>query len=457
MAEATITRPIDRHPWLDTFMADPASELDKLLSGHARIEPYQGADAPDAARLLFGGLPEEDEVRAVLDQALYEWLDSQRMGGVPEFDQLPLERWIRKVSEAFEIISLLKLPHCSSNLRQRFIVWNSWADRLVVSDNRDARYVFWRTLALTQRLVTDAEPTANPLALEPFWLRMCEHSGAAFPTHYLTVGLLGLRLLPEREGAPLERPWMTGLASWAVAQRPPIEQFAQQWWALKGMYPRMPAYWRRVVDETLQRSFAEEIPDELKDWWGQDANAMDGTTKQQPQRRPAGVPGLPPLSDVNSLRSRAGDPLPSIRSQIETLINERRHYAEVTGDSYYLVTTACNIGMAIIKGADDPVGRGQLAVQLARQALAWQPANVYAWALWRDALAARGAFDAAELVGWETIRRFPEDEQWRTQLALLLAGLPGRETDAEQLLRETTERFPDDVFARNAGLNASQI
>jgi len=53
------------------------------------------------------------------------------------------------------------------------------------------------------------------------------------------------------------------------------------------------------------------------------------------------------------------------------------------------------------------------------------------------------------LVGWEAIRRFPEDEQWRNQLALLLGNLPGRESDAERLLRETMVRFPDNVVACN--------
>ena len=178
MAMATIARPPDRHPWLDAFLADPASELDNLLSGHARIEPYESADAPDAARLLFGGLPEGHEALGVLDRALHEWLNSQRAGGIPEFDRLPLERWIRKVSEAFEIVGLLMLPYSSLDFRQRFVVWNSWADRLAVAAQRDGRYAGWRTLALTQRMVAGTEPTANPFALEPLWLRICEQAGS---------------------------------------------------------------------------------------------------------------------------------------------------------------------------------------------------------------------------------------------------------------------------------------
>ena len=448
MAMATTARPRDRHPWLDAFLADPASELDDLLSGHARIGPYESADAPDAARLLFGGLPEEDEARSVLDRALLEWLDSQRAGGIPELDRLPLERWIRKVSEAFEIVGLLMLPRSSLDFRRRFVVWNSWADRLAVAAQRDGRYTLWRTLALTQRRVARAEPTANPFALEPLWLRICEHAGNTFPSHYLAVGLLGLRMLPEREGTPSERPWITGLGRWAIGQSPLVTEFSQQWWALKGLYPRMPSYWGRAIQETLLQSSTKEMPDELKDWWRQDVSVKDGTTAQQPPSQPVGRLDVPPLAPVTSLLKRTRNPLPSIRKEIASLIDKRRHYAEATGESHYLVTTACNIGMRIITGTDDPVGRGRLAVDLARQALVWQPADVYVWILWREALAKQGAFEAAELVGWESIRRFPEDPQQRTQLALLLGDFPGRESDAERLLRETIVRFPDNVVAR---------
>ena len=448
MSTATTAEPTDRHPWLDAFAADPAAELDNLLSGHARIAPYESADAPDAASLLFGGIPHEDEVLGALDQTVNEWLDSQRAGGVPEFDPLPLERWVRKVSEAFEIIGLLKLPHCSLDFRQRYVVWNSWAERLAVSAQTDGRYAFFRALALTQHTVAEVETTLDPFAFEPLWLHVCEQAGSAFPSHYLDVGLLGLRMLPEREGAPPERPWMAGLVRWAVGQKPHVKEFSRHWWALKGLYPRMPSYWRMALTDTLRQSSAKQIPDDIKGWWRYEVKTKDDTVAARPKSQPVSVPKQPPLAAVQRLRNKAGNPFLSIKGEIETLIDERRRYAEVTGESYYLVTTACNIGMAVIKGADDPVGRGRLAVDLAQQAFAWQPANVYVWILWREALATQGAFEAAELVGWESVRRFPEDPKQRTQLALLFADLPDGDANAEHLLRETIERFPDNVVAR---------
>ncbi len=304
MATVTTALATDRHPWLDTFMADPASELDNLLSGHARIEPYQSADAPDAARLLFGGLPEGDEALAALDRAVWEWLDSQRTGGVPDLDQLPLERWLRKVSEAFEIIALLKLRHTALDLRQRFVVWNSWCDRLAISAQRDGRYAFLRTLALTQRIVADADSAVTPFGLEPLWLQVCEYAGGAYPKHYLAVSLLGLRMLPEREGTPSERPWMTGLVHWTIGQKPTAEEFSQQWWALKGLYPRMPSYWRSALTGTLRQSSVNQIPDELKKWWQQDVARKEGPIAEESEIQSVGVPQLPSRKTHQSLLNR---------------------------------------------------------------------------------------------------------------------------------------------------------
>jgi len=444
MATATTARPGDGHPWLDAFLADPVTELDKLLSGHAGIAPYESADAPDAARLLFGALPRDGEALNVLDQALYEWLDSERRSGVPPLDPLRLERWVRKISEGFEIVGLLKLPRSSVDFRKRYPVWNSWADHLVVSEQRDGRYAFLRTLALAQRVVAEADPEVNPFALEALWLRLCEQAGTAFPARYRDIGFLGLRMLPERDDAPSERPWMTGLVRWAVGQNPSVEEFSRQWWALKALYPRMPAYWRTALTETLHQESAKQISEELQDWWQQDVNAQASTAASQPPQQPVGIPRLTPLSAITALRDRATNPLSTIEKEIIAIIAERERYAETTGESYYLVTTACNLGMAVIEGTDDPVSRGRLAADLARKALAWQSANVYAWALWRDALAKQGAVDAAELVGWETIRRFPENVQWRNQLAELLVAL-GRIDEADGILDEVFSHRLEDA------------
>ena len=437
----------NEHPWLEQFVTDPVGELDRLLSGKALIAPYDMASAPDAARLLFGRLPGNHTARRALEAALTEWLSEHRISGVPALDRLALERWVRTISDAFEIVGLMKLERCALDLRRRFDLWYSWVDRLAVSPQRDARLAFLRTLALTQRAVAEGGEDVAPFGLEPLWLRICAYAGTSFPEEYLDIALLGLRTLPERDKASSERPWMTGLAHWAAFRKPSVEAFSQHWETLKALYPRMPKYWRDRVSDTLnQKQLIAEwnVPQEIAAYWKADvgvAEVQPGTVKKLPTRnlQPAS------LATVKKLRSRASDPFTTFKGEVKNLIGNSEQYAIVTGDSYFLVTTACNLGMEIIRNCtDDPIGRGRFATDLARTALSWAPNNLYAWSLWRDSLVTQGAFEAAEKIGWKAIFHYPEDVQWRNQLAELLIALD-RPDEAKGIVEEIFARELEDA------------
>ena len=131
-------------------------------------------------------------------------------------------------------------------------------------------------------------------------------------------------------------------------------------------------------------------------------------------------------------------------------MRRQRRYVDQTGDFFYLARTGCNFGMRLLEKAPDSerAERGRLAASMAAQALGHDPADVFAWSLMRDALAASGRIADAELVGWEAIRRFPENVQWRTQLASIQAVHSGKADEAEALLRETVELFPGEPHAR---------
>lgn len=143
-------------------------------------------------------------------------------------------------------------------------------------------------------------------------------------------------------------------------------------------------------------------------------------------------------------------PFSAIEPRLNMLMHRHESYATRTGDTFYLVRTACNVGMRLVRsGGDVPERRAAKARELARLALHFEGSNIYAWALWADALAAEGCLEAAELIEWETIRRFPELPHQRTRLALLLADQLRRPQEAEALLRETIALFPDNPAARN--------
>jgi len=448
MALAGSDLPQRQHPWIDTFLENPAEGLADLLSGYARIEPYVSAERPDAARMLFGRLATHHEARTALDDAVLIWLNDRRLEGVPALAAGAFERKLREIMDAFRIVSLLELPNAAVALRKHYVLWKSWVDRLAGAKGPDVRSEYLSTLALTQRLA-GAQAKLNRLGLEPCWISICEQAGGSLPASYLHIGLLGLRFLPERQDMPNDRPWMIGLARWATVRRPRTDDFARQWLALKRLYPRTPAQWRIVVTETLKQRSVSGIPIALDAYWRGEVGAADQPTVNA--RTPKRTIPPPSLDAIQHILARAAEPLRKISPEIRRIIAEAARYAEVTGESHYLVRTACNVGMRLLESGpqSERAGRGKLAIELARQSLLWQPEDVLIWALWRDGLEAEGELEVAELVGWEAVRRFPEDPQRRNQLALLLSKTPARWDDAEALLRETIKRFPGNVVTQN--------
>ena len=437
-----------RHPWIEEFQANPAEKFADFLAGYAHIEPYGRAEPPDAARMIFGPLASEDVARRALDQTIAKWLDDRRHQGIPAVEGPALDRMLREVTDAIRIVSVLSLQQTAADFRKRIVLWNSWVERLAEIPGPDVRAALLSTLALTQRVVLKSDVGVNPFGLEPHWLRLCEQAGSQYPSSYVSIGLLGLRMLPERKDMPSERPWMAGLARWASAQKPKLGDFSRQWWALKVLYPSTPNHWREALADTLRQEWTESLSASVRDFWEKDVGlgkpaAKDGKAVGGKRRvSPA------PLHVVNSLLDRIREPFHDIASELHNVIAQDERYAEATGDSWYLARAATILGMNLIESApaDEFAERGKLAVELARKALSWASTDVHVWALWRDALEVQDLPEAAELVGWEAIRRFPEDAYLRTQLAGLLARLPGRKDEAESLLRETRDRFPEDPF-----------
>ena len=191
-----------RHPWLTQFESAPEEAFGELLAGYADIHPYGRADAPDAARMLFGPLDPEDSARKALGPAILFWLEAQRKEPLPAA-RPKLQRRVREFCEAFEIVALLNVADAAAELRKRMLAWNDWVARLVLSPVRDARAEYWRMLALTQKSVSEAAPELDANGLAPLWQRICREAGARLPRHYLSIGLLGLRRLPNNRAYPV--------------------------------------------------------------------------------------------------------------------------------------------------------------------------------------------------------------------------------------------------------------
>lgn len=442
---ASAAAQLGRHRWIDQFLDDPRCGYADLVAGHAAIHPYQRADAPDAARLLFGGLAEDDPARAVLDNAVLDWLDTRRRESAPPRPG-PRQSWVREISETLEIVYILDLPRTAVALRRRRAEWTDFCARHVLAPSRDARAMLWRTLALTQTLAHTTDPALSAQELVPLWHLLCREAGGALPTHYLAIGLLGLRRLPL---ANSDLPWLAGLAHWAMARKPNGAAFRAEWLALKSLYPRNPSIWRTQVTQLLDTKLFSNAGITAPGWWGE-ADPDLRPPKSVPNQSSPKVLRSPGPDACAAVIARLGEPFAAMRGAIDALVAGHRQFLNATGEPSYFSRMVHVLGSALIDHpADSPTERARVAEALAREGLAWEPYNGFLWSVWHRALIAQGRLHAAELLGWELLRRNPDQPEGFTLLALLLARLPERRLEAEALLSETIERFPANAPARN--------
>ncbi len=446
MSVTTASGPAPRHPWLATFERAPVQAFGDLLAGHARIPPYERADAPDAARMLFGPLPADDPARVALGPAILGWLQQRRREKPPAAPPR-LQRWVREICEAFEIVALLDVADAAADLRRHYVAWNEWSARFVLSPARDAHAEYWRMLALTQPLLLRAAAVNQADALVPLWLDICRQAGDPLPRHYLEIGLLGLRRLPPSP-AGSEAPFVAGLAHWGMAQDPPEREFLSEWRALKALYPRPPQRWRELIGRLLGAATFRDAGVEAPAWWRGDADFTP--MLRQDFRVRGGAWRSPGPSEAQAVIDRLNEPWPRAEPPIDALMRGHRRFLDDTGDPHFFVRAVHVVGAALIRpGADAPGIRALKAQALAREGLEWEPYDRHLWALWRDALTTEGALEAAELVGWEFVRRDPDNVDARNQLATLLAETLHRPAEAEALLRDTIAAFPQNAVARN--------
>lgn len=433
-----------RHPWLADLALAPEAEIRALVGGYADIGPFGRDEPADAAVSLLFGLAADDPGRMAFDTGCLALLDTLR-DAIPAASDDRYERFVARLDRLLAVIRRTEPERTVRALHTQYPRWYRAVEGIAVDRNLDPRREFFRLLALTQ----DAAP--RPRQHLPLWLDICAEAGpnGRYNDTYLDIGLLGLRRLPlTADDDSNEEAACHGIARWAARQLPSQAVFEARWNEIEAAYPRAPDYWPDLVQDTIARH-PESFPAAV--WWrealelpqlrrGERATASDRQRAVQPP---------PPLGHQQIL-TNANLPLQALAPRIDVLMQAHRRYADHTGDTHYIVRTACNIGMRLIKEPPpaEQLARGNFAAALGREALRYAPHNLHAWALWRDGLAAAGSFAAAETIGWESVRRYPEDEQWRTQLATLIGERLGRFGEAERLLRETMAQFPGDAVAR---------
>jgi tetratricopeptide (TPR) repeat protein len=449
----------DTVSWLDDLKRDPAAALDAVLGGRAALGSLSVAEPADALAVLLDRQPRDGAEWHAIDEACSLVLERFR-DQIPQAEGPDFIVAVSRLDTLVAIIRRLLPPRTVIDLHRRFVLWRAFFDNFVFDRGLDLRREFFRILALTQEQAAAAGLEARRLM--PFWLSVCGESGGTglYDRSYLRVGLLGLRALPLGDDhAANERFALQGLAHWGAWRRPGADEFRQEWQVLEGDFPRDVKFWAEPVQEVLaaterevwERTRADGATFPAAAWWRDALDLAPPPPRAAQGGRRFGDLAPVPEHDWKSIIRSLGRPLDTVGPSIQKLMHRQRRYAEATGDVFYLVRTACNVGMRLIENgaAAERRARGGRAVALAALAFTYDPVNVHAWSLMRDALAAAGRRADAERVGWEAIRRFPENEQWRTQLATLLAEECGKPAEAADLLRAAIRLFPGNSHARN--------
>ena len=227
-------------PWLDAFRGDPDGAVGDLFSGRAGVGSNLRLDIPEFLYQTFPPSLIDEHER--LDAALSSWLTCMREDYAAQVARLGFPAYGKRLGDALIALQLLDLPETRRRIRADVDTWLRWLAPLRVAPERDPALE-------CRRLLTRGQPDARHTAM---WLRLASDRRP----EYLTVALVGLQLLPnEGDARTNQRLMLRALLHHAVSARHEVAAaralFNQRFAALRGLFPRSPPHWDRVLLETL--------------------------------------------------------------------------------------------------------------------------------------------------------------------------------------------------------------
>ena len=421
--------------WFAAFRGDPDQAVSDLFSGRAGVGSYLRLDVPEMLYQAFP-LTLTDE-RAQLDRALLSWLKGMREAYPAHVKRLGFPVYAKRVGDALIALQLLELPQARQGIRAELGAWLRWLSTLRLAPDRDPALECFR-------LLTRDQPETGHTAM---WLRL-----AADPRpEYLTVALAGLQQLPNQDDAQKNQMLMLQ-ALLRHATRTHHEArgartfFNRRFAALRGLFPRGPQHWNRILDDALQ-GFLENAQDHVAKKpvnilrTERLAKPSHSSPKPEPKLMPATQGEWAALhADILSM-----DHQPKTLSERLFQLLERNHrYTEATGVSHFFVRTLHNLGTPLLERhqlGDAEMTRFGVMIE---RALAWEPANPYCWMLWAEWFQAQGHRNAHEWTLREMLRLFPNDDHACVELGRVLIDQGEEHWDeAEHWLQQVLMRSPD--------------
>ncbi|MES1243289.1 MAG: tetratricopeptide repeat protein [Acidobacteriota bacterium] len=433
-------------PWLRRFEAEPEEALRDLLLGGADLGHLNPADPERVLLDWIESLGARIGLLAEVDRVLAAWIESS--WGDPDPQGLGAAVAAVAWCRAADLISGCPgeegLSGAAKALRERFLEEPSFLRSISEGRARDPEARAWLALAEHQ----------SDRSLLSRWWSLCSLPPDV-PWYHGDLGIYGLRRLPPEtvgQAGGYPREVQEGLARLADALARRVEdgwlesetarkEFIATVRLTMAAYPfpqeKWLPYWRHVLqDRRLREPLAER--------WVRDLSPkLDQLSEKGPTGR---VRWIQP--DPEWKRRREGIEIglgqgdSAAPELAQRLLDEQRLYARATGDSFFVVRSACNFAGRLRKA------NPQKALEWVRLALDLNPWHEFAWTIMAAVHLTLGNLSEAARAAREAVRRFPNDPVAHTGLAEVLKA-QDRLADAEHAYRLATTRFPNDPVALN--------
>ena len=428
--------------WFARFAEDPEPALGDLLVGCADVGVLV---AEEPTMLLLDWLQRFGDTGGfapAVDEALAQWTADS--WGNPTLEaannsaSLTAVAWCR----AAEVIAMdNRLAAAAAGLRERMLSDRRFLAAITEGRTRDPQGRAWLAIARHQK---------DRQLLDEWW-RLCSLPPDE-PWYRGEYGIHGLR------GLPAEHPQDEGRFPEAVAQGlcilgRALETRAKDEWLPKGIareeflrtarmtmvaYP-FPEVWNSFWREAVRSR--KPVPEE---WVAKLADLEQPTDRQRQLRTRQRVWTRPDpqwSKRAQSIASKLKSREESAIQEAEELIEEQADYAESTGDTEFVVRSACNFAGSAQEWRSDR------ALEWSETARHFDPWDPHGWNVGTTSLLRLGRIREALQVGVQAVRLFPRDVFARTGLAEVLKAAD-RLVEAEEVYRETVELFPRNVVAR---------
>jgi tetratricopeptide (TPR) repeat protein len=471
----------DTSGWLSVFAASPREAVDDLIRDAFYFGPL---NLTDRGQLLAGWLDllgDTDGFAERLDAEFAGWVE----GNWGRFDGTAaslVSAWnclLSVVEISGKLPAESQLVRSAAALRGRFHERRGFLGSFTTGPSSDPLGLYVSVIAQFQ---------SEDRSLAPFWQQICGLPDGV-PFYHARYAMLGLRRLkatdPAEQGT-LRAEIVLGLLRLArafdrlVRERGLAESIAKSTFhrvALEASlaYPNSSRWVEHGLDEFSR------LPERAQKWVRKAVRPLAdverrGAASTRDRRARSIRPDASWADRARNLVSAVASGAVDRLADLERLVAEQKRYAEVTGDTYYVVRTLCSTASRLSRLRPDD------AAHWAEEARGWEPydpytwnivrtiflrqhdldrALVFAWIAWKrfpanavaanglaEALRAAHRYEEAERVYRDTVEKFPDDAFPRTGLAEVLRAAH-RYEDAERVYRDTVEKFPDNAFARN--------